>query len=341
MSVPCNRGTFGFSEVSDDVLRVSWRRGGCCRIARQHQRMSICSLHSGLVRVAIAMASVVALAIAGAAPARAGTLPNAAYVPGRVLVGYAPGPIAAVTTHFETRMGIRPAGGGLSAHSRLLRLPRGESVVSAVRRLRHQPGVIYAEPDYIAHAAGSFYPNDPGRSGRAQGWEKMQWNLLPAAGVNAPEGWANLIADRRRGGRGVVVAILDTGVAYRNWDKFRQSPDFKRTHFVHPYDFVAHNRYPLDRNGHGTFVAGRGRRGHQQQDRPDRDRLRRLDHAGSHPRCERPRRRGHDRPRDPLRGQSRCSGDQPQPRVPAQRGLLGIRHPGDRQRVELRALRVA
>src|SRR3984957_1953767 len=57
-------------------------------------------------------------------------------------------------------------------------------------------------------------------------------------------------------GRGVVIAILDTGVAYRDWHEFRRSPDFTRTRFVHPYDFVAKNKFPLDRNGHGTFVAG-------------------------------------------------------------------------------------
>jgi serine protease len=53
-----------------------------------------------------------------------------------------------------------------------------------------------------------------------------------------------------------VVAILDTGIAYRNWHEFRKSPDFTGTRFVAPYDFVAHNAYPLDREGHGTFVAG-------------------------------------------------------------------------------------
>ncbi len=50
----------------------------------------------------------------------------------------------------------------------------------------------------------------------------MQWNFLPTVGVNAPEAWANLRADRHPGGRGVVVAILDTGVAYRNWKKFKE-----------------------------------------------------------------------------------------------------------------------
>ena len=192
-----------------------------------------------------------------ATPAWAAPATAAAYVPHQVLVGYAPGPVAKVTTAFETRMGIRTAPGPAPGpRSRLLTLPPRESVPSALKRLRSQPGVAYAEPNYIAHEAGAFYPNDPGRAGQAQGWQKMQWNLLPYTGINAPEGWANLIADHRPGGTGVVVAILDTGVAYRNWGKFRQSPDFRGTHFVDPYDFVARNRYPLDRNGHGTFVAG-------------------------------------------------------------------------------------
>src|SRR6202012_5073424 len=48
----------------------------------------------------------------------------------------------------------------------------------------------------------------------------------------------------------------DTGVAYRNWKSFKKSPDFTSTQFVDPYDFVAGDAFPLDREGHGTFVAG-------------------------------------------------------------------------------------
>jgi len=54
----------------------------------------------------------------------------------------------------------------------------------------------------------------------------------------------------------VVVAILDTGVAYRDWRQYQESPDFIGTRFVDPYDFIDNNSYPLDREGHGTFVAG-------------------------------------------------------------------------------------
>jgi serine protease len=84
----------------------------------------------------------------------------------------------------------------------------------------------------------------------------MQWNFLSSTGVNAPQAWANLFAVHRGGARGTVIAVLDTGVAYRNWHRFRKSPDFGRTQFTAPYDFVAHSRYPLDREGHGTFVTG-------------------------------------------------------------------------------------
>ena len=76
-----------------------------------------------------------------------------------------------------------------------------------------------------------------------------------------------------------MVAILDTGVAYRNWHQFHQSPDFKGTRFVSPYDFVSKNRYPLDRNGHGTFVAGIVAEATNNGIRSDRTGLRRVDHA--------------------------------------------------------------
>ncbi len=182
------------------------------------------------------------------------------YVPNEVIVGYAPvpgPPAATVTADISRRMGARIASAPApTPGEHILRLRPGQSVASAVSQLRHQPGVTYAVPNYLAHAAGSFIPNDPGRSGVARGWESMQWNFLPGSGVNAPAAWANLRADGRPGGRGVTVAILDTGVAYRDWRNFKRSPDFNQTKFVAPRDFVSKNSFPLDREGHGTFVSG-------------------------------------------------------------------------------------
>jgi len=197
------------------------------------------------VAVAVVLCALVATASASAAD----------YVPGVVVVGYEQ-PLS--MTPDQARL-ARANSAGLSAtvsSTSLVRTPRGVSVATEIRRLRHMPGVTYAVPDFVAHAAGSWIPNDPGTTHVRGGWQKMQWNFLPGVGVNAPEAWANLRADGRAGGRGVVVAVLDTGVAYRNWGKFRRSPDFGGTKFVHPYDFVAKNPYPLDREGHGTFVAG-------------------------------------------------------------------------------------
>ena len=92
----------------------------------------------------------------------------------------------------------------------------------------------------------------------------MQWNFLPRVGVDAPDAWAHMFADHRPGGRGVVVAVLDTGVAYRNWDGFRKSPDFGGTHFVDPYDFVANNRVPARSRGPRDVRRRDDRRGDQQ-----------------------------------------------------------------------------
>jgi serine protease len=178
------------------------------------------------------------------------------YVPHEVIVGYKRGAPDLMVRAAEAHMGLRRLTSAPAPHSRILRLPSGARATAAATRLRREPGVAYAEPNYIAHTAGAFYPDDRGRANVKQGWEKLQWNLLPASGVDAPRAWSNLIADHRPGGRGVTVAILDTGVAYRDWKQFYRSPDFTATKFVSPYDFVDKNSYPLDREGHGTFVAG-------------------------------------------------------------------------------------
>ena len=179
------------------------------------------------------------------------------YVPGQVVVGYRSGTTAKVARDMTTRMGVRQAGSEPSAGEQVVSVPKGVSVQQEASALRSQPGVAYAVPNYIAHAAGSWIPNDPGLKGRtAGGWQQVQWNFLAGSGINAPDAWANLRADHHPGGNGVTVAILDTGVAYRNWKNFRKAPDFTNTKFVHPYDFIANNAFPLDREGHGTFVAG-------------------------------------------------------------------------------------
>ena len=162
---------------------------------------------------------------------------------------------------------------------RVLPLPPGASVRRAAKALRANPHVVYAMPNYIATASATsepLDPNDPGMLGTTAeatpllgDWALKQWNFLayegPATerlptspgGIDAVDAWRHLIEAGRPGGAGIVVAVLDTGIAYRQkGPHFRRSVDFGSGQFVPGYDFVGHDPFPLDENGHGTHVAG-------------------------------------------------------------------------------------
>ena len=143
----------------------------------------------------------------------------------------------------------------LAERMRVLKIRDGQSVPATVRELRARPEVLAAAPNVIAHASG-WIPPDPGRAGVAGGWQALQWNFDGPFGVNAPDAWTNLIDAGRGGGRGVTVAVLDTGIAYESYRRYRRSPDFSASDFVRGYDFVDNDHHPNDENGHGTHVAG-------------------------------------------------------------------------------------
>jgi len=181
------------------------------------------------------------------------------YAPGQILVKYAtatPPLTRSATARAAGAIGVGGDPINLAAHTRLLRLAPGVSVTSVLHSLRGRHDVLWAVPDYRAHISGELIPNDPGTGGAAGDWKQLQWNFSGEFGVHAPEAWANVAADGAPGGRGVIIAVLDTGVAYANRGRFRRSPDFSRYEFVHGYDFVAKDPFPNDHNGHGTFVAG-------------------------------------------------------------------------------------
>lgn len=120
-------------------------------------------------------------------------------------------------------------------------------------RLKSDPRVEAAEPDYLYRAlpvvstcpplppagAALDFPDDP--------MYPQQWNMRA---IEAEGAW------RWSTGRHVVVAVIDTGVAYADRGKFRRVEDLDRTRFVQGYNFVANNPYPHDDHAHGTHVAG-------------------------------------------------------------------------------------
>ena len=126
-----------------------------------------------------------------------------------------------------------------------LRVPPGKSVDAMVEAYRRNPNVEYAEPNYIVSAL--LIPNDP--------LYKYQWHLdnSGTGGIRMQSAW-----DVNNGGSpSVIVAILDTGVAYEDFGtNFKKAPDLAQTTFVAGYDFIANDSHPNDENSHGTHVCG-------------------------------------------------------------------------------------
>ncbi|MDP1538930.1 MAG: S8 family peptidase [bacterium] len=125
---------------------------------------------------------------------------------------------------------------------RVLKVPEGK-VGEKVKEFKKRADVIYAEPNYIAYAL--MAPNDP--------YYKYQWHLDNPVygGIQMKKAW-----DISTGTNSVVVAIVDTGIAYENYGKYCQAPDLAQTCFVSGYDFVYNDTHPNDDNNHGTHVAG-------------------------------------------------------------------------------------
>ncbi len=129
---------------------------------------------------------------------------------------------------------------------------RLQAVVDALRR---DPQVKYAEPNRyyvgewdpkdiislknITALTPSAPPNDP--------LYRYQWNMHK---IDVEKAWTATT------GRGVIVAIIDTGVAYEDYERFHEVEDLKETKFVKGWNFITGNEHANDDHGHGTHVAG-------------------------------------------------------------------------------------
>jgi serine protease len=178
------------------------------------------------------------------------TLPAAAaaaeYVPAEVIVRYEDGTSEAAEAAIEDASGTRGEQ-AIPGGSEQLAIEDGESVRETIAELEAQPGVAFAVPNWRARAA-AVTPNDPGF--------RLQWNLFSDWGINMPEAWELAASLGAPGGRGAVVAVLDSGVAYETRGRFRRAPDLRSSTFVRPFDFIDRDRHPNDSFGHGTHVSG-------------------------------------------------------------------------------------
>ena len=185
------------------------------------------------------------------------------YVPGEVVVKFRPKAAAASAAPHLRQLGV-----AASTHSRfagvdVLALEPHADPEAVARALAARPDVEYAQASYLRQPL--FVPNDP--------YFAQQWNL---AILDMARAW-----DINAGASdAVVVAVIDTGVAFTDLDvdfearafrvgetrypalgaitlPFAAAPDLAGPgRFVAPFDFVWGDEYPLDFDGHGTHVAG-------------------------------------------------------------------------------------
>ncbi len=164
---------------------------------------------------------------------------TAGRVPGRVVVDFRDGTSAAVLAERAAAWGVSLRFNSLVGPEDGVALADGVQDVDALlKAIRQSPDVEAAEPLLLYEAQG-FTPNDPEYP--------KQWNLRM---IGMEEAW------EMSRGKGVVVAVLDTGVAYETKGRFIRVPDLKGVHFAPGYDFVHDTDHPNDDNGHGTHVAG-------------------------------------------------------------------------------------
>ncbi len=209
--------------------------------------------------VLFALFFVLAIAPASASPSA---------IPGEILVKYRTGPMA-------QRGSVRGLVGGTRVKDfafigvEHMKLGKGVSVEQAIERLKNNPLVEYAEPNYEITIGA--VPNDT-RFSELYGMRNTgQTGGTPDADIDADQAW-----DVYTGDPNLLVGVIDTGIDYSHpdlaanaWTNPGEIPgnsiDDDNNGYVddiHGYDFVNNDGDPFDDNGHGSHtsgtIAGRG-----------------------------------------------------------------------------------
>ncbi len=212
----------------------------------------ICSLVAGF-----------AVAGAGSAAAAPAVTEAESFVPGQVVVRFAPGSgrarrrasLAAV--HTRATDDVEGVGG-----ARVVDLPEGETVAAAIELLERREDVLWAEPNYVLHTTA--LPNDPllgrqwGIRNTGQNTQPIEYGEpvfgMPGIDIGVAGAWDRTT---RSGG---PVAVIDSGIdptqpdLAANLDR-AQSRNFVPTPSLAPNPPVDPQAWG-DVHGHGTHVAG-------------------------------------------------------------------------------------
>src|SRR4051794_15719835 len=126
-------------------------------------------------------------------------LAEAEVVPGSIVVDFKDGTTKEQFDAWEAEWGVDLEFNSVEGTDDGLTVAGGvDGGEGALERIRQNPAVESAEPLLELHA--SFTPNDPDYG--------KQWNLQM---IDMPKAW-----DSSKG-KGVVVAVLDTGIAYEDY----------------------------------------------------------------------------------------------------------------------------
>ena len=167
----------------------------------------------------------------------------ASYVPNQVIVKFREDTPQEVRDQIITQYNCSVKNQCMNADLHLLEIPDNQTCEQMIASLQGLDEVEYADYNHIFTML--FDPNDP--------IYPYQWNFNNDAngGVNMEKAW-----DIEKGDPNIIVAVLDSGVAYEDFGIYRKAPDLAETRFVTGYDFVNKDPHPNDDVGHGTHVTG-------------------------------------------------------------------------------------
>lgn len=170
--------------------------------------------------------------------------PDEEYVPDQLIVKFKDRVLSAEVEQLNQSLGTEVIYTSPFAGFKVLQVPEGKTVPEMVELYSKQSIVEYAEPNYIDHAMWS--PNDS--------FYSYQWHFDQ---INMEAAWDLDTTPPIYGGDpSIVVAVIDSGVAYETYGGYMQAPDLASTTFTSGYDFVNGDAHPNDDNSHGTHVCG-------------------------------------------------------------------------------------
>ena len=170
------------------------------------------------------------------------------YIPTEIIVKFNPGTSDKQINDLNLRHRCVKLYQSSLTETYVLQIPNGKTVPGLLKQIGEEAIVEYAQPNYVCNAFTDT-KSDPLYS--------YQWNFKM---IGMEQAW-----DIMPGGSpSVVVAVLDTGVAYENYVQgsgpfrktYQLAPDLAGTTFVAGYDFINRDTHPNDDNSHGTHVTG-------------------------------------------------------------------------------------